>query len=43
MLRMRVHGPGPAVKTVKQTNRQRKDGGVLFPEDVSDCLAGWVG
>lgn len=54
MLRMRVHGPGPGVKTGqtdKQADRQRKDWGlgerggggrVLFPEDVSDCLAGWV-
>lgn len=52
MLCMRVHGPGPGVKTGqtdKQADRQRKGleewgggGGVLFPEDVSDCLAGWV-
>lgn len=54
MLRMRVHGPGPGVKTGqtdKRADRQRKGlgleepgggGGVLFPEDVSDCLAGWV-
>lgn len=54
MLCMRVHGPGPGVKTGqtdKQADRQRKGwkleewgggGGVLFPEDVSDCLASWV-
>lgn len=52
MLRMRVHGPGPAVKT-GQTDRGkvgvwRRLGwgevgeGVLFPEDLSDCLEGWV-
>lgn len=51
MLCMRVHGPGPGVKT-GQTDKQAEErleagrvggggwGGGLFPEDVSDCLLG---
>lgn len=47
---MRAHGPGPGVKTWqtdKQADRRRRNQGgggqgVLFPKDVSDCLAGRV-